>query len=157
VTVLTAPGDIVGNWPSATSQEILDDLNTIVRTMVVSTKEVWKPDTLLLPTTRFELISNRVMQAGVDTRSVLRVFLENQTHIKNVDSWSQLDTADAAGTGPRAVVYCRDPECLELVIPQEFEQLPPQAQNLTFKVACHMRIGGVVLYYFLAMLYADGI
>lgn len=156
VTILSAPGDLTGNWPSATSQQILDDLNTIVRKMVVTTKEAFKPDTLLLSTDRFELIASKIMAPGTDSRNILRVFLENQTHIRNVDSWTMLDKADAAGTGPRAVAYCRSPEYVELVIPQEFEQLPPQAVNLAFKVPCHMRIGGVVIYYPLSLIYADG-
>ena len=55
-----------------------------------------------------------------------------------------MDFADAAGTGPRMLTYQRDPEILELIIPQDFEQFPPQARNLAFVVPCHARIGGVV-------------
>ena len=77
--------------------------------------------------------------------------------ITDVDFWHKLDLADAAGTGPRMVTYQRDPEVLELVIPQEFEQFPPQARNLAFVVPCHARVGGVVVYYPLAIVYTDGL
>jgi hypothetical protein len=42
-----------------------------------------------------------------------------------------------------AVLYEKSPEVLELVIPQEFEQFPPQQDGLTWEVYCHMRTGGV--------------
>ena len=77
--------------------------------------------------------------------------------LRNAESWYKLNTADAAGTGPRALFYKRSPEVLELVIPQDFEQLPPQAKNLAFVVPCHARCGGVVVRYPVAMLYLDGI
>lgn len=155
VSLLTAPGDITGNWPAATAQQILDDLNAIVNKMVENTKGAFSPDTLLLPLKAYNLISSKVMSA-TDSRTVLAVFLQNQTRIRNVDAWNMLDKADAAGTGPRLVCYARDAENVELVIPQEFEQFPPQAFNLAFKVPCHMRIGGVVFYYPLSAIYVDG-
>lgn len=156
VTVLSAPGDIQGNWPALTPKQILADLNAIVDKMVVTSKEAFKPNTLLLPTSRYRLIASTTM-SDLDQRTILDVFLANSPDITNVDSWTYLETADTAGTGPRAVAYNRDPEYVELVIPQEFEQLPPQAVNLAFKVPCHARIGGVVIYYPLSVIYADGI
>lgn len=156
VTLLTAPGDINGNWGAATPQQILDDLNTMVNKMVETTKGAFSPDTILLPLVKYNLISSKVMSVN-DSRTILDVFLQNQKRVTSVDTWNMLDKADAAGTGPRAVVYQRDAEIVELVIPQEFEQFPPQPFNLAFKVPCHMRIGGVVVYYPLGVMYVDGI
>jgi hypothetical protein len=159
VTILSSPTDLTGDWddPTTTPTEILDDMNKIVRVQVEDSKQTFKPDTMLLPTNRFEIVSSRVMAPGTDSRTILKVFLENQVHIRNVDSWAMLDSADQAGTGPRVVCYSRTPDNVELIIPQEFEQFPPQAMNLVFKVPCHMRIGGVCVYYPLSMIYADGI
>lgn len=156
VPILSSPGDITGGWTTATSQEIYDDLNAMSNKMVVTTKEVFKPDTIILPTSRFSIAATKAM-SNIDSTPVLRRFIENSPYITGVDQWSFLDTADSAGTGPRAIVYKKDPEILELMIPQEFEQLPPQARNLAFIILCHMRIAGVTIYYPLGVEYVDGL
>lgn len=145
-----------GTWATATAEEILADLNKLVNSIVTSTKNVHQPDTLLLDTASFALLAS--MPTGADLqRTVLRVFLETNPYIRNVDQWHKLDTADAAGTGPRIVAYQRSPEVMELEIPQEFEQFPPQARNLAFVIPCHARIGGTVVRYPLAIAFMDGV
>jgi hypothetical protein len=54
------------------------------------------------------------------------------------------------------VAYLRNPEVLELEIPQDFEQFAPERRNLEFIVNCHARCGGVLVYQPLAMAYMDG-
>jgi len=157
VPLLTAPGQITGNWPSATPKQILADLHSMANTMATSTKLVFKPDTMLLPPTRYALVASTPVSDLTPQTTILRAFLETSPYIKGVDQWPFLETADAAGTGPRAVVYGRSPDNVELFIPQEFEQLPPQWRNLAAQIACHMRIAGVVWYYPLAGEYVDGI
>lgn len=156
VPLLMAPGQITGGWLSATSDQILDDLHTIANTMVTTTLEAFKPDTLLLPVNRYSHIATKRM-SQYDSTTILRAFLDSSPYIRNVDSWGFLDKADAAGTGPRAIAYGRSPDNVELFIPSEFEQLPPQWRNLAAVIPCHMRIGGVVWYYPLAGIYVDGI
>jgi len=156
IPILSAPGPLTGNWLTATPVQIYNDLNAMANAMVVNTNEVFRPDTILLPTNRFSLVSTLAM-SDIDSTTVLRRFLENSPYIRNVDQWAFLNSADAAGTGPRAIVYKRDPEIVELMIPQEFEQLPPQARNLAFLIACHMRFAGVMWHYPLGGEYVDGI
>lgn len=155
VPLLTG-ADITGGWDSATSAQILDDLNFIANDVVTNSKAIWKPDTMILPVDRFSLVMTKPFSDVVPT-PVGRVFLEQSPYIRNLDQWPLLDTADAAGTGPRAVVYQRSNEVCELYIPQEFEQFPPEVRSLAFKIACHMRIAGVVVYYPLGVEYVDGI
>lgn len=150
---LVAP--ITGSWASASALQILADLDHLVTSIIETNKETFMPDTLVLPYSLFKIISTKPMSVD-NTTTVLQTFLKNSTHIRNVETWYKLDNADAAGTGPRIVCYKRDPEVLTLEIPQEFEQFPPQARNLSFVVPCHARIGGVVIYYPLAMAYMDG-
>jgi hypothetical protein len=50
----------------------------------------------------------------------------------------------------------RNEENLSLVIPQEFEQLPPQMVNLMFRIPCHMRIGGLRVSYPKSLVALDG-
>ena len=50
----------------------------------------------------------------------------------------------------------RSAENQEIIIPQEFEQLPPQPVNLSFKIPCHKRFGGVQIRFPRASTYMDG-
>ncbi len=144
-----------GSWASATAAQILADLRKVQTAILVATKQIFPPDTMLLDTGSFDQLSNMEMSTD-NSATVLETFLKNSPHIKNIDQWWKLDLADAAGTGPRLVMYSRTSEVVEGVIPQEFEQMPPQAVNLAFKVPCHMRHGGISIKYPLAMSYADG-
>jgi len=162
VTVLTAATDgtstrwVGGRTTPKDPALIQADMHTAVRSIWTTSKQVHNPDTIVLATAEYGHISQTPVSPTRDT-TILGSFLANNPWIKNVDFWYKLDTANAAGTGPRMVTYQRDPEILELVIPQDFEQLPPQAKSLAFVVPCHARIGGVVVYYPIGIVYTDGI
>jgi hypothetical protein len=158
VPILAPGGAFYGDWlnPARTPQQILDDLHFISALVWENTKNTRSANTLLLPTTRFTKLATRRM-SDQDSTPILQAFVKNDPYIKNVDQWSRLNTADSLGTGPRACAYSRDGTVVDLVIPLEFTQLPPQAQNLAFKVPCHSRIGGVCIKYPLGLLYVDGI
>ncbi len=146
-----------GTWSTATADQIIGDLNKLATSIVNTTKETFLPDTLALDITLYNLIATKRLSTTGDTnQTVLSGWLASNPWIKNVATWNKLATADAAGTGPRIVCYKRDPEVLTLEIPQEFEQLPPQAKNLAFQVPTHARIGGVIFYYPMAAAYMDG-
>lgn len=145
-----------GNWASATAEQIFADLNKLVSSMVTATRGIHMPDTMLLDTASFELLASKPVGSDF-SKTILRVFLDSNVHIRNIDSWYQLDKANVAGTGPRAMVYARTPEVVQLRIPQGFEQFPPQARNLAFVIPCHSRIGGVAVRFPMAMAYMDGI
>jgi len=141
-------------WQDKTPDEILRDLNGPTLYMIDQTNGVETPDTMLLTPYELGFISTTPRSQNSDT-TILDYFLKTNGYIKNVEPWHRLKGAGADDTN-RMVVYKRDPEKLQLVIPQEFEQLPPQPVNLSFKVPCHGRIGGVVVYYPLSICYADG-
>ena len=56
-----------------------------------------------------------------------------------------------------AVLYEKNPRVLNLVIPQEFEQFPPEQDGLLWEVYCHMRCGGVNVIRPLAVVTQSGI
>jgi hypothetical protein len=138
-----------------TGLEVLKDLNSAAHTIVTTTKEVEKPDTVLMPLAQYAYIASTPLQSGSDT-TILQFFLRNSPYIKNVESWEKLAGAGAGATD-RMVVYRRDPDALMLVIPQEFEMFPPEQEGLETIVACHARTAGVQCFYPLSILYADGI
>lgn len=154
----TLPADGAGSLTtllSKTPDQILRDLNGIVNQVFSVTKGVERPDTLLLPLTQFAYISSTARSANSDT-TILEYFLQNNPFIKQVEWLNEL-----AGAGPMgkdlAVAYVRDPDHLTLEIPQDFEQLNVQEKGLEYVVPCHQRIGGVIMYYPLAVIQAAGV
>ncbi len=147
---------VTGTWASATPAQILEDMNTLVGSIVTTTKEVHLPDTLILDQNSLQLIAQTPI--GVDNQTtILRSFLANNPYIQAIDSWTLLEFADGAGTGPRIMAFKRDTEVMSLEVPMEFDQLPPEARNLAFIINCMGRVGGVIVYYPLALAYMDGI
>ena len=149
-----------GDWFNAatTGEQKIADLNKLVSTIVIANKETFIPDTVLLDIGLYNNISNdRISSTGDTHTTVLEAFLRSSPYIKEVIPWFKLSDANAAGTKARAVCYKRDPEILTFEIPQEFEQLPPQAKNLSFQVPVHARTAGVIVYYPIAMGYMDGL
>ena len=143
-------------WATATALEIIADLNKLTNSIITVTKDVEKPDTLILDLASFQLVNTMPMSSTGDAdKTVLKFFLDNNPYIQAIDSWTKLEDAGAAGV-TRIVAYRRDPEVLQMVIPQEFEQLPPQARNLEFVIPCHSRKGGVKIHYPLACAFMDG-
>ena len=88
--------------------------------------------------------------------TILEYFLRTSQYVKQVDVWDKLVGVGSGGTD-RMVCYRRDPEALELIVPQEFEQFPPEREGLEWEVACHARCAGVVAYYPLSISVGDGI
>ena len=143
-----------GTWASATAEQILADMNYMVSQIVVNSKQTEEPDTMVLPTDLFMIVSQKV--AGSDLRdTILGIFLKTNPYIRTVETWVKLDTANAAGTDGRIVCYKRDPNILELEIAGEFEMGAPLAEKRGFSVQCSAWVAGVQVYYPLGMAYAD--
>lgn len=141
-------------WDTKTADEILADMNGLANKVVENSKGVHQPDTMLLPLTRYGLVSTkRIPDTNV---TILKFFLETNPHIKNVDWLNELETA-GAGNSKRAMVYKKDKDMVSLEIPQPFEQLAPQEKGFEFIVHCHQRTGGVICPYPLSVAFADNI
>lgn len=143
-----------GGWHTATAQEIVDDLNLMAITVWRQSKTVHVPDTILLSTDAYGIISTKVYSEFTG-KTVLAVFLESQKMIKRVDSWVYLDLAAANGTDDRAICYQSGSSNVEAIVPLEYSQEPPQAQDLKFKIPVEARVGGVVWYLPFSAVYCD--
>lgn len=145
------------DFASKTSAEILTDLNSISHTIVATTLEVEKPDSLVLPISQHLLIHTKPFSpTGASELTVAKFFLMNSPFIKQIVSWDKLKGA-GAGSLDRMVAFRQDPDALVLIIAQEFEQFPPEMEGMLVKVACHMRCGGVQCFYPLSVCYGDGV
>lgn len=142
-------------WSTKTNAQILRDLFGISNEVFTGTKEMELPDTLILPTSRYGLIST-MRYSDNDARTILQVWQASEPRIKTVYASGLLETAGASGTA-RMVAYSRDPNKLEGLVPQEFEDFPPQWESMQAIVTCHARCGGTVAYFPKAVVYADGL
>ncbi len=150
-------GPVTGTWvgSAATPLQMIEDLNTLVNSIIIATLETFVPNTLLLSNVSFQRINSTPMSSTGDAdKTVLRFFLDNNPYITDIDQWNKLNAAGAGGVS-RAIAYMRSEEVLAGVEPQPFEQFPPQARNLEFVIPTHSRIGGVRMQYPLAVAYMD--
>ena len=149
---------VTGTWISATAAQMIADMLHFESTIIAACKETFMPTTLGLDIASYQRFATKVVSSSGDTvRTALSDFLQAAQSVTEVVSWNKLATADAAGTGPRAVMYPKDPNVLTLEIPQEYEEFPPQAKNLAYKVNTHARCAGVIVEYPVACGYMDGL
>ncbi len=144
-------------WSTKTPSEILADMNGATRNIVVQTKDIEHPDTMILPIDQYTLVAVTPFSAqNASNVTILEMYLKNNPWVSEVEPWYPLKGAGAGATD-RMIVYKRDPDHLMLVISQEFEQFPPQQRGLEFVVPCHARCAGVQVPYPLSICYSDGI
>lgn len=142
-------------WSGKTGTEVLADLNKLVNDFITNNRETILPDTLLLPTAQYLKLSQTQMDTA-NNRTALEAFKASNPSVNMVEPWNVFDGAGDSGKD-RAVLYRRDPEILEMVIPQEFEVFAPEPRNLAFVVNCHGRTAGTCIYRPLGIRYMDGI
>jgi hypothetical protein len=143
-------------WSSKTADEILKDLNGIVSQIRELTREVENPDTLLLPTAKYNFIA-QTARSGVSDTTILEFFLKNNSvGITSVISVPRLTGAGTAGADVM-LAYRRDPDALEMIVPMDYTAYAPEQRGLEFIVACEQKFGGVVVYYPFSISKAEGI
>ena len=135
-----------------TSQEMLDLLNYGVSAIINGSNMKEQPDTILMPYEDYNTISTRRNSDSSDV-TVLEYFMRTNPFIRNIEPINQLDADKSTLTKNRMVIYKRDPQKVQLHIPQPLELFPPQQRGLEFIVPAHARVGGVSLYYSKSALY----
>lgn len=158
VLVYTVPSGLAGSplWELKTPDEVLADLFAMDRTVTVNSSGIEAVDSLLLPLSADEEISSRRLGDGSNT-TIKQHFLANANHIKRIVPWYALQAAPAGQwTGRRMMAYDSSSECLEYIMPVDFEQFAPQISGFVTKTFAHSRVGGVVRYRPKAIIVGDG-
>lgn len=135
-------------------QSVIADLNQMKTAIKVDTKEIHNLDTILMATSLYELIESTPYSDSSD-KTILQWWKGNNPGVE-VASSPRLDTANAAGTGPRIVGYKRSPTILKHRRPMGYTPRPPQAKNLAFVVNAWVRSAGTHIYRTKAVKYLDG-
>jgi hypothetical protein len=137
-----------------TASDMLELLNHGVSAIINASNMKEQPDTILMPYEDYNKVSTTRNSDSSDV-TVLEYFLRTNPYIRNVEPINQLDASKGALSTNRMVVYKRDPEKVQLHIPQPLELFPPQQRGLEFIVPAHARVGGVALYYPKSVIYVQ--
>lgn len=160
MTAASVGGSTVWGSSGKSANDVLNDLLAQEDAIITTTKAIERPDTLLLPLAKFRYMQNTPMFTGAGSnpaQTLLKTYIERSANITAIDWWLPLDTADAAGTGPRALMYKRDPDHVHMEMPLAPTETPAQVKNLAVVVNSWCRNGGVVFEYPLSAEYMDGI
>ena len=151
-------------WTTKTPQQIIADVTALITTVHVATNMVERPNVLLLPPSLYDYIA--VTQVGTFNDKTILAYLEDNLKrigIEQIDWINELAGIGTAGNIPagatqsnRIIAYVKSPRHLKLEVPVAFEMFPPQQENLQYNIPCHARTAGVVHYYPLSVVIADG-
>lgn len=142
---ITPTAVVTGNWIAggATIDQALEDLQTLITTMILAQGDVedFEPTELSLSSAEFDWLKRTPEATSVNRLSGLERFKLLNPGI-NVTKWNRLTTAGAAGV-TRAIAYTKNNEFVQGHIPQEMTALAPQLDKLETVIYCYSRIGGV--------------
>jgi hypothetical protein len=156
-SVSTFAAKIAAGYP----EEVLYDLNKAVRDIIEVTDDVHQPNFIGLPIEQEQLISTTRLAAGTDT--TIRTFFERNNpgiNIVRVTKFKNVNPVPSSLAASNTdIMVCGEltEEICTLELPQLFEQFPAQRRNFEFIVNAHGRVGGVIVYYPLALSITEGI
>lgn len=152
------------SWADKTPEEIMVDINGMQKQVAAVTKNVERPDTLVLPSDVFIDISTRQIP---NTGFTVKKFIEeNAPYLKQIVPASELQADSpetnpygaADGTGKNvALLFKKDARKLTIENPMPFYQYPVQPKGLEVVIPCEARTAGAIIYYPLSLLIAVGV
>ena len=148
-STVPAASATTGTWGTATSDQIVADINGAIIGQFTGTLFTSMADTVLLPYAKFLLISTKRMGTDGNSLTVLQWLLTNNTYTAmtgrplTIRAVRGLETAGSGGTA-RMVSYRRDPQVVKMHIPMPHRFLPAyQSSPLRVDIPGIFRIGGV--------------
>lgn len=155
----------VTKWLGKTADEILADVKAMYAQVALTTKNVERPDTLVLPTDVYTALS--MTRLGDTGETVLSFIEAHAPYLKKIEAAAELN-ADSVETNPYAnavaasgsgvaLLYTNSPDKMEINNPMPFLQYPVQVKNLETIVPCEARTAGVIMYYPMSALIAVGV
>jgi hypothetical protein len=160
-----------GNWllpdgslnPAVTPDMIIQDVNQIITSVPVLTKDVEHVTQVLMPVGHLAILGATPRSAISDT-TILEFLKMNHPGVsfEAINEAANVSPAPATPLDTNSstnllIAYAKNPDKLTLEIPQPFEQFPVQEQGLEYQVPCHFRLGGIITYYPQSIVIAQGI
>ena len=150
-------------WIDKTADEIVADVTEMYAQVSRATKDVERPDTLVLPTEVYTALS--LKRLGDTEATVLSYIQDHAPYLKEIISAAELNSDSvetnpyAAGTNGQAValLFTNDPDKIEVNIPMAYTQNPAQPRNLETLIPCESRVAGTIVFYPLSALIVVGV
>lgn len=145
-----------GNFESATTAQIVADIQKLWTSIATVTLDVEHPDTLLLDTATHTHLASMPYSASHPELTVLRWLEKNLDGLKTIGRWERLSTM-GVGSTRRMVAYRKGKDVAKYVAPELFAEEPPQRKNLKFVTPCHAATAFTDVRKPLAVAYMDGV
>ncbi len=135
------------DWSTATGQEIVDDMNSLMIKVWIDSANVHLPNVFVLDSSRYATITSRRMDSGTDT-TIAQFFAKNNLFTTTTGQQLrimprlQLVGAGVAGKD-RMMTYELNDENLGMCNPIPWRPLAPQPVGLNIKVPAEYKISGV--------------
>jgi hypothetical protein len=157
IPALTLTADGTGSskaFTTKTPAQIVRDVQALINLVRTLSKDIHKANAVWMPLEQLSYIAGLKNDTGTDT-TVLE-FLQRNNPGVSFEAVLELDGAGASGAD-RMYAGEITADNLTLEIPMMLKTYTPQQQGLEFVVPMESRVGGVVVYYPLALAYTDGI
>lgn len=159
ITEYNTPNGVGGNpeWSTKTTDEIIADVAGMMDTFDNVTNEAgsqinW---TLITPKSQYNILRDTPYGDSKDY-TLLQWILKNYTQITTIESVKELEGAGAGGSD-RMMFYPRDPDVLELEIPEMRKVHEMHVHSTKTEIDVSQKTAGVIVYYPLEIIYADDI
>lgn len=143
-----------GNWADATGEEIVEDVNELLVSIIKNSKGTERANVVAVPSTEFAIISSKRASSTAPNDTTVLTFLRANWPGVEFTSAEELSASIAAendsewdSSDDAMIAMRRDPTKLTLEIPQGYEEMPVEREGLAFQVATHSRCGGLVVRY----------
>lgn len=136
---------LAGGWKAATAEKVLEEIETVINTVIMQSKGVHNPTHLVMSLTDYQTIGSKRLPDS-NGKTVLQFLKEKYTGLTIEGIW-ELEKASARGDKNLVICYEKNKDNLSLELPKDFEQFPAQERNLELVVNCLARAGGVFLRY----------
>ena len=129
---------------TSTANQILALLNDSAAAPVVLTKQVEKPDTLIMSVKPWNYLTTARVSDYYD-KTILKQFLENNPYIQNVGVVNECEGAGVDG-GDILVFFKRDRKKLKAMVYEDFQFRPMERKGFGYTRPAYFRYAGLRVY-----------
>lgn len=150
-------------WTAKTAEVILAEVNDAFSRIDQNSFGKHRGNTLLLPRDRWNYImTTRSAATAATDMTIARFLVANSPYLNSLDDVKAVNECsyfDGVGTAVNRVMvaYDKNPDNLEVVIPQEIEYFNIQERNLEFLIPARCRVVGTIVRYPRAIEFVTGI
>lgn len=148
------------DWTSGsiTQVQVVNFFNDMRNLIISTTFGEFAPDTVVMPIRMMNRLATTYSAYSANSPIFMGSVLENfkmlVPGIENIEFWDELKGVGGSGHDV-VMMYQKDPRVLQLVIPMDYIQMPPQQKNMAFRVSAYMRIAGLQVHYPKAICYRE--